>query len=333
MFLMLLVHRMRRAFYLWLLCGLASCATHHLPPFGSANDWMQHGNIMENGEIKVDFGNDLLANAGDGGYELNFITSQAEFDAYEPKLAKYLIDVVNRIPLKIDSVDVIFTDEFMILSINPKSTWMPDYVRQADGAFLTVEAMPVEGLVQPEDELWRNLIVDKSKRQIIVVDRIVKKGKHYAFVYILQSEGKSSPYARSIHFDITNPRNIQSVGNQLEALMARSLRAAELSYEEYIMIADSCYMNGDYDGASNAFEKAFGKENEIQGHHLYKGACAAARAGFVDVAFERLFSLLEKAPNWCVDDPNRDQDLAILHKFVQWKNFCDIVTARRNRSE
>ena len=115
--------------------------------------------------------------------------------------------------------------------------------------------------------------------------------------------------------------------------MARSLRAAELSYEEYIMIADSCYTNGDYEGASNAFEKAFGKVNEIQGHHLYKGACAAARAGLVDVAFERLFSLLEKAPNWCVDDPNRDQDLAILHKFVQWKNFCDIVTARRNRSE
>lgn len=302
-----------------------------MPLFSTSGGWTQRGNVVENGDMKVDFGDDLLANAGDGGYDLNFVTSKVEFDVYKPKLSNYLIDVINRIPLKIDSIDVIFTDDFMILSINPVSAWMPDYVHQADGAFLTVEAMPLESLVQPEGDLWRNLITDKSKHQIIIVDRFVKKGKHYAFVYILQSDSKRSPYMRNIHYDIINPRNAQSVGTMLEGLMARTLRATELSYGEYIMQADSCYMSGDYEGASNAFEKAFGKKNEIQPRHLYKGACAAARAGLVNVAFERLFALLEKDPDWYIDDPNCDQDLAVLHKFVQWKNFCDIVTARRDR--
>ena len=50
-----------------------------------------------------------------------------------------------------------------------------------------------------------------------------------------------------------------------------------------------------------------------------------------DVAFERLFALLEKEPNWYVDDPNRDNDLATLHHYGQWKTFCDRVTARRDR--
>jgi hypothetical protein len=96
-----------------------------------------------------------------------------------------------------------------------------------DGAVLTVQANPVESLVQPHDELWRNLIFNKRQHQITVVDRLVKNGKHYAIVYVLQSECKSSPFTRNIQYDINNPRNIQSVGTQLEALMDISVNALE----------------------------------------------------------------------------------------------------------
>lgn len=90
---------------------------------------------------------------------------------------------------------------------------------------LTVQAHPVESLVQPHDQLWRNLVVNKAKRQITVVDRLVKNGRHYAIVYVLQSESKSSPYAINYQFDITDPRNMQSIGTQLEALMKTSVNA------------------------------------------------------------------------------------------------------------
>lgn len=199
-----------------------------MPSFSNSGGWWQRDNSVGNNDLKVDFGGDgLLANASNGDYDLNFITSQAEFEAYEPKLAKYLADVVRSIPLNIKSIDAILADEYLILSIEPINTWVPDYVRRADGAILTVQANPVANLVQPKGELWRNLIINKSKRQIIVVDRLVKNDKHYAIVYILQSESKSSPYSINVQYDITNPRNIQTVGTWLEALMKTSVNALE----------------------------------------------------------------------------------------------------------
>ena len=211
-----------------LICCLASCARQGLPSFCTSGDWRQRGNVVENSDMKVQFGGDgPLANAGNGQYELNFITSEAEFNAYEPKLANYLTDVIKQIPLKIDSIDVIFADEFLILTTSGSNTWKPDYVRRSDKAILTVQGNPIESIVQPKDELWRNLIINKSKRQIIVVDRLIKNDRHYAIVYVLQSESKSSPFSANYQYDITNPRNIQSIGTNLEALIKTSVDAFE----------------------------------------------------------------------------------------------------------
>ena len=220
---------MKQLFYTCLfICCLASCAKYQMPPFGTTGQWQLQGNTVSNNYMLVNFGEDeILANAGNGSYDLNFITSQAGFNAYEPKYAHYLTDVIRHIPLKIDSINVILADEFMILTPNVFSTWEPDYVRRADGAVLTVQANPVESLVQPHDELWRNLIINKQKQKIIVVDRLIKRGKHYAIVYVLQSDCKFSPFSRNTQYDITNPRNMQTIGTQLEALMKTSVNALE----------------------------------------------------------------------------------------------------------
>ena len=124
----------------------------------------------------------------------------------------------------------------------------------------------------------------------------------------------------------------------LESLMDKSIDALQnevqvMSYDDYIMRADSCFMRGDYVGASNAFGNAFGMKTKIQGTHLYNGACAAAMAGLSDVAFERLNMRLSSDSNWWVDDPNRDSDLKNLHSDVRWKTYCDTVIARRDRAE
>ena len=218
---------MRRHIHYWvLLLCLTSCAKYQMPSFGTGTGWTLQGNTVANRYLQVDFGgDDILANASDGSYDLHFVTSQEGFNADDSKCTGYLTDVIKHIPLKMDSIDVIFADQFLILSPNVINAWEPDYVRRADGGILTVQAHPVESLVQPHDQLWRNLVVNKAKRQITVVDRLVKNGRHYAIVYVLQSESKSSPYAINYQFDITDPRNMQSIGTQLEALMKTSVNA------------------------------------------------------------------------------------------------------------
>ena len=205
---------------------LASCAKYQLPPFSTSGDWTLQGNTVVNGDMQVNFGvNEVIANAGNGSYDLNFITNQAQFNAYDPKYANYFTDVIRQIPLHIDSIDVILADQFMIVTPNVFSTWEPDYVRRSDGAILTVQAIPVETLVQPHDELWRNLIFNNKKQQMIVVDRLIKQGKHYAIVYVLQTDNKSTPFSRNIQYDITSPRNVQTVGELLQSLFNISINA------------------------------------------------------------------------------------------------------------
>ena len=319
--------------------SLASCARYRLPSFGTSSDWKLQGGTVSNKELNANFGgNGILANAGNGGYDLNFITSQAQFNAYDTKIARYITDAVKQIPLKINSINIVLADQFLILTTNPSNTWEPDYVRRADGSVLTVQANPLASLVQPHDELWRNLIIRQNKHQIIVVDRLIKNGTHYALVYILQSDSKSSPYSRVFQFDITNPRNLQSTGTLIDGLMQTSVNSLEgnvkaISYDDLIMQADACFMQGDFIGASNAFDNAFAMKESIQNHHLYNSACASALAGQNDKAFERLNMRLQRDPDWYVEDPNRDNDLVNLHSDSRWQAFCATIMARRERIE
>lgn len=324
--------------FLMAMC-LAGCSSYQMPPFSTSGDWSLQGGTVSNKDVSVRFGeNGSLANAFDGAYDLNFVTSQQKFNTYDAKCSKYLADVVRQIPLEIDSVDVILADQFLILTTNAAEGWEPDYVRQADGMVYTVQANPMRSLIQPHDELWRNLIVNKRRHQIIVVDRLIKNQKHYALVYVLQSERKGSPTTRCVQYDITNPRNIQSVGTLIDGMMAISVNALEgpaeqLSYADCIMKADACFMKGDYLGASNAFDKAFTHKEQIQGSHLYNGACAAAMAGLTDKAFERLNMRLHRDSDWYVENPNEDHDLANIHADERWQAYCDTIARRRDRIE
>ena len=333
---------MIRFFYLLLLIFcLAGCSTYQMPPFSHAGVWRMEGNsvINEKAKLKLDCSHQVGLpnfNASDKSENLHFIDSQAAFEQYEPACADYIKDVLKSIPLKFDAIDVIFGDEFIILTPSVGSEWRPDYYRRADGAVFVEQAWPLESLVQPHDQLWRNVIVNEKKHRLITVDRFVKNGQHFAIAQIFQAETKKVPLVNCMA-DYTNKRNIQQVGTSLDGWFHRWVDASgtdyELGYNDYVNRADQCFMLGDYAGASKAFAQAFMKGDEIQNSHLYNGACAAAKAGQSDLAFEWLNRRLKNDPDWYVEDPNRDTDLASLHNDPRWQTYCDTIIARRDRIE
>ena len=80
---------------------LASCGSYRMPPFCTTGDWDLLNNKVISSDMAVDFGgNDILANASNGDYDLHFITSQEGFNAYDPKCAKYLADVMKQMGVK-----------------------------------------------------------------------------------------------------------------------------------------------------------------------------------------------------------------------------------------
>ena len=211
---------------------LASCAKQVMPSFGTHSDWTLQGNAVSsitNG-IAVNFAGkstSALTNAGNGSYDLNLIQSRDDYNRYDPALAQYMADVVKQIPLRIDSIELILADQYLILVTSPINRWLPDFVHRADGSQMVVEANPVDSDIQPHDELWRNFIFNDKKHQMIVVDRFVKHGKHFAIVYVLQSGTKDIPLNHTFNFNVLNRHNIQFMGTYLEALLQISLDAMQ----------------------------------------------------------------------------------------------------------
>ena len=106
-----------------------------------------------------------------------------------------------------------------------------------------------------------------------------------------------------------------------------------LSYNSYIMQADSLFFKGWYAQSSDMFERAFKQKNCIRGNDLYNGACAAAMAGKTDVAFNRLFARMAKEPEWYSENFADDDDLVKLHDDSRWRAFRDSMLTRKDRVE
>ena len=182
--------------------------------------------------MAINFGGESvfpITNMSDGEYDLHFITNEEQFQAYDPYCRDYITSAISKIPLAIDSMQ---------------------FVRQSDGVELVVEANPRAGSIQPHDEIWRNFIFDGQRHRILVVDRLVKNGKHLGIVYIMQGEDNHVPFSGNFHYDITARRNIQPVGEHMRALLDITIDASNSTvpprtYGECIHAADSCFMAGD----------------------------------------------------------------------------------------
>lgn len=104
-------------------------------------------------------------------------------------------------------------------------------------------------------------------------------------------------------------------------------------YAQLTMKADSLFMEGDYEGANQAFEEALRLTEFVQPVHLYNGACAAALAGDTETAFRRLFDRLERQQDWYTDNLQNDEDLFSLHNDERWNALTDSMRVRKHRIE
>ena len=333
----------RLLFYSFILVlALTSCSTRQMPPF-SSSQWALEGNVAVSSSygMAVDFGgrsSSIITNASNGGYDLNFICSDVQWADYDVFCKHYITSVLRKIPLAVDSVGFVLADQFLMVEPNASQVWLPDMVRQSDGTELITKVFPPSSMVQPDDEIWRNVLFDNSLRRIIIVDRLVRGGRPLALVYLLQGETKRVPFSSVFHYDVTDRRYTQQVGEHMRYLLDISIDASQSqftpqSYNSLVHRADSCYMAGDFAGASAYFDRAFAAGEPVQGFHIYNAACAASRAGLADVAFQRLDNRLSLEPDWYVDDPYADQDLVALHQNARWQSYVDTMSTRRERIE
>ena len=82
---------------------------------------------------------------------------------------------------------------------------LPDYEVDAEGAVMIYRTtfMPTHDL-QSADYIWRNVVISKRNKRVLCIDRLLRDGKTFGFVYVLQSEDARFP--QGCHWDVTDQR-------------------------------------------------------------------------------------------------------------------------------
>lgn len=107
---------------------------------------------------------------------------------------------------------------------------LPDYEVDNEGASIVWRTtFAATHDKQPTSVIWRNIIVNKKQCRILCIDRLLKDGKTFGYVYVLQGETKAIP--NGYHWDVTDQRLMLNVAPILETqteLSVKLLRVVNL---------------------------------------------------------------------------------------------------------
>ena len=92
---------------------------------------------------------------------------------------------------------------------------LPDYEVDNEGVSMiwrtTFDATHTS---QPQQYIWRNVVINKRNCRVLCIDRLLKDGKTFGYVYVLQGETKNIP--NGFHWDVTDQRHMLNVAPILE---------------------------------------------------------------------------------------------------------------------
>ena len=76
---------------------------------------------------------------------------------------------------------------------------------------------------QPPQYIWRNIVIERKMCRVLCIDRLLKDGKTFGYVYVLQGETKTIP--NGCHWDVTDPRHLLMVAPILQDRSSLSLES------------------------------------------------------------------------------------------------------------
>lgn len=180
------------------------------------------------------------------GCKTNHITEQQRFER----------SVLKELPFSVDSISWFTSGDLPTFRFaNAKYVnASPDVEIRPDGDYWICnmfDAAPPAH--QAEENIWRNVLVSHKNQRVVCIDRYLRQGRTVGYCYVLQSERKEYPTYGTFHWDVSNSRNIEMVGEMLNDLKELALKrrrrtkanlATPVSQDEYwkmIFHADSLF--------------------------------------------------------------------------------------------
>ena len=161
------------------------------------------------------------------GCKSSHITEQQRFES----------SVMKEFPFRVDSVSWLSTGDLPTFKFANTGyvALAPDAEIRPDGDYWVANTFDAEPPVhQADDNIWRNIVVSRKKQRVMCIDRYLQQVRTVGYCYVLQSERKEYPRYGTLHWDVSDPRNVEMVGVMLDdlrelALKRRLLNDAELA--------------------------------------------------------------------------------------------------------
>lgn len=108
---------------------------------------------------------------------------------------------------------------------------LPDYEVDDEGALMIWRTtFTPTHTAQPPQYIWRNIVINKRNSRVLCVDRLLKNGKTFGYVYVLQGETKTIP--NGFHWDVTDQRHMLNVAPILEGQTGLSVELLKTALQQ-----------------------------------------------------------------------------------------------------
>lgn len=210
------------------------------------------------------------------------------------EMQRFERSVLKELPFSVDSISWLTSGDFPTFRFaNTEYIGAsPDAEIRPDGDYWVCNMFDAERpLHQTEENIWRNVLVSRKNQRVVCIDRYLRGKRTVGYCYVFQSERKEYPTYGTLHWDVSDARNIEMVGVMLDDLKGLALKRlqmnhAELScpasqddYWKLIFHADSLFDGRLYDEARQVYDLAFSDDRYILPSQLSRVANKMATIG------------------------------------------------------
>ena len=219
------------------------------------------------------------------------------------ELQRFERSVLKELPFSVDSISWLTSGDFPTFRFaNTEYIGAsPDAEIRPDGDYWVCNMFDAERpLHQTEENIWRNVLVSRKNQRVVCIDRYLRGGRMVGYCYVLQSERKEYPTYGTLHWDVSDSRNIEMVGVMLDdlkglALKRHQMNNVELSspvsqddYWDLFFHADSLFDARLYDEARHVYDLAFSDDRYILPSQLSTTASKMTTIGDTQAALTYL---------------------------------------------
>ena len=134
-------------------------------------------------------------------------------------------DVQKDIPFKVTELKAVSNhDNTYSFHSDAYVGLLPDYEVDSEGTSMIFETTfaPTHH-TQPSNIIWRNIVINRKAKRVLCIDRLIRNGRTFGYVYVLQSQTARYSDSGTFHWDVSNHKLLLNVSDAIEGMSELSV--------------------------------------------------------------------------------------------------------------